>query len=699
MRPRPRLRNPLRSALSIRALLVALALALMLPTLSFAALLLWRVAENEESRVTENAQRTAETVMAAVDRELTAVLAALQALATSPSLQTGDLAAFHGQADRAKPVPSGQIAVWTRAGQQLLNTGVPLGEQLAPAADREVQAMTFATRQPQVSDLMSGPAPDEAAITVNVPVMRGSQALYLLTMSIPPAHWLQILRQNVADADGSAGVIDGKGVFIARLRNHDQFVGKPAGTDLSALSGDQGSITRRNVEGQKVLLAYRRSSIARWLVGVGVPTSTLQAPLRRSVMILVAVGGLLLALSIMLTLAFGARIARPIRALSASAARLGRGDRVLPLSTGLKEVNEVALSLSAASIGLRERSAALRVSEERYRLATEAFQGAVFDYDVALNHSDRTPRHYEIVGEGPGVIPTTKEGWHDRIHPEDLPVFKRARRSMFERGASQYEAEYRVRHRNGSWVWVWHRALAMRDDAGAVRRVVGAILDITARRHAEDHLKLLVNELNHRVKNTLATVQSIAVQTLRGAKTVEDARSAFEARLIALSNAHNILTRENWEGAALRSIVTEALDPFRSRWADRFVVEGPEVWVSPSNAVSIAMGLHELATNAVKYGSLTSETGLVSVAWIVAMDAGCPRVRLTWIESGGPPVVPPLRRGFGSRLIERSLAADLGGEAHLDYRPAGLVCTLSWTVEIDRPEAEPYRRRAVAGAR
>ena len=122
----------------------------------------------------------------------------------------------------------------------------------------------------------------------------------------------------------------------------------------------------------------------------------------------------------------------------------------------------MGLSLSA-SIGLRERSAALRVSEERYRLAAEAFQGAVFDYDVALNHSDRTPRHYEIVGEGPGVIPTTKEGWHDRIHPEDQPVFKRAD-DPCSSGERQYEAEYRVRHRNGSWVWVWHRALAMRDE-------------------------------------------------------------------------------------------------------------------------------------------------------------------------------------------------------------------------------------------
>jgi PAS domain S-box-containing protein len=397
-------------------------------------------------------------------------------------------------------------------------------------------------------------------------------------------------------------------------------------------------------------------------------------------------------------LSFGARIARPIRLLSSAAARLGRGDTVRPLSTDLKEVNEVGLSLSAAAIGLRERSAALRVSEERYRLATEAFQGAVFDYDVARNHSDRTPRHYEMLGEGPGAIPTTKEGWHDRIHPEDRPHFERARRSMFHGGASQYEAEYRVRHRGGSWVWVWHRALAMRDETGAVRRVVGAILDITARRHAEDHLKLLVNELNHRVKNTLATVQSIAVQTLRGAKTVEEARGADAARLIARSNAHNLQTRENWEGAPLPSIVAEALAPFRSRWADRFTVEGPEIWVSPANAVSIAMGLHELATNAVKYGSLSNDSGRVRVAWTVEVEAGLPRARLTWSETGGPPVVPPLRRGFGSRLIERSLAADLGGDARLEYRPEGVVCTLSWSLDVEAAGEDEREERVLAAA-
>jgi len=661
---------------------VALALALMLPTLGFAAFLLWRVADNEGAWVTGEAQETAQRMIGSVDRELTGMLATLQALATSPSLETGDLAAFHGQANRVRPAAGADITLWDRRGQQLLNTRVPFGTPLGLVIAREDHARVFETRQPHVSDVLSDPAETRPVVAVNVPVMRDSEVLYVLSASIPSEHWLEILRQHAFASDGSAGLTDRKGIFIARLRNHEQFVGRPAGADLKNLSAERGAVTRRNVEGQKVLFAYDRSGLAGWLVGVGVPTDVLRAPLRRSVMILIAVGGALLALSVALALAFGSRIARPIRVLSACASRLGRGERVQPLSTGLKEVNEVGLSLSAVSIGLRERSAALRLSEERYRLATEAFQGAVFDYDVARNHSERTPRHFEILGESAGAIPTTKEGWHDRIHPEDRPVFQRARRSMFEGGAPQYEAEYRIRHRTGAWVWVWHRALAMRDDTGAVRRVVGAILDITARRHAEEHLKLLVNELNHRVKNTLATVQSIAIQTLRGERTVEEARSAFEARLIALSNAHNILTRENWEGADLRSIVVEALDPFRSRWADRFTVEGPEVWVSPANAVSIAMGLHELATNAVKYGSLSNESGRVRVGWMVAMEAGRPRVRLTWTESGGPVVVPPRRRGFGSRLIERSLAADLGGDARLEYRSQGVVCTLTWALEV-----------------
>ena len=176
---------------------------------------------------------------------------------------------------------------------------------------------------------------------------------------------------------------------------------------------------------------------------------------------------------------------------------------------------------------------------------------------------------------------------------------------------------------------------------------MGAVLDITARRHAEEHLKLLVNELNHRVKNTLATVQSIAAQTMRGARSLEEARASFEARLIALSSAHNVLTRRNWEGANLRTIVTEALEPYRVRWDDRLSMEGTDVWVSPSNAVAISMGLYELATNAAKYGALTVGTGRVHVAWTVEGEPGI-EARLPRLDRNGRSARPRAGAARGS---------------------------------------------------
>jgi PAS domain S-box-containing protein len=686
MRPRAIASSTLPDALSIRSLLIAFAVALIVPTILFAGFLLWQVAEVEKARVAEEARRTGQHVAVAVERELTGMVATLEALATSPSLDADDLAAFQDQAARAVRAPEARIGLRDREGRQLMHTQVPYGETLPPAIDREPDLKVLSTGQPYVSDVMEGAVVRRPLIAVDVPVLRAGEVRYVLHMSVPLSHWLKVLQGSVADPVASVGLIDRKGVFIARLRQHEQFAGRPAGDDIRALRGDEGSVTRTNIQGQQVLFTYRRIATPGWLVGVGVPTDVVQAPLRRWLTLIIASGVTLLTLSVLLAAALGARIARPVRALSALAAKLGREEVLPPLATGLKEVNEVGRSLVAASLGLRERSAALRASEERYRLATEAFQGAVFDFDVGSNRSDRTQRAYEILGESPGALPSTMQGWHDRIHPDDFPAFQRARRRIYEEGAPQYEAEYRVRRRDGTWTWVWHRALALRDEHGKVCRVVGAILDITARRDAEEHLKLLVNELNHRVKNTLATVQSIAANSLRGATSVPDARAAFEARLLALSAAHNILTRENWEGARLRSIAVEVLEPYRMRHADRFVIEGPDLWISPANAVAIGMGLHELATNAAKYGALTTQAGLVRVTWTHAGEGAAARACLTWEEEGGPPVVVPLRKGFGSRLIERSLTADLGGEARLEFRPGGVVCTMSWALD---PAAAP----------
>jgi PAS domain S-box-containing protein len=201
--------------------------------------------------------------------------------------------------------------------------------------------------------------------------------------------------------------------------------------------------------------------------------------------------------------------------------------------------------------------------------------------------------------------------------------------------------------------------------------------EIAERKEAEKHRELLVNELNHRVKNTLATVQSIAAQTLRTSASDGEARQRLDARLMALSDAHNLLTEHNWEGATLDRVAAMALRPHRSDREDRFEVHGPEIHVLPKTALALAMALHELATNAGKYGALSNATGWVRLHWWVSQEEDGPRLHMVWSEHGGPAVAPPSRRGFGSRLIERGLAAELGGSVEMAYPPEGVVCTIS----------------------
>ncbi len=200
--------------------------------------------------------------------------------------------------------------------------------------------------------------------------------------------------------------------------------------------------------------------------------------------------------------------------------------------------------------------------------------------------------------------------------------------------------------------------------------------DVAIRNRAEEQRTLLINELNHRVKNTLATVQSLAMQTLRNTERSEDARALFDSRLTALARAHDLLTAQNWEGAWLREAVGRSLAPFRAD-EQRVVMAGPDVRVTPKQALALSIALHELATNAAKYGALSNEAGRVELAWLVEPTPDGDLLRLTWSESGGPPVSPPQRTGFGTRLIEHGLAHELGGEARISYRPGGVVSTIS----------------------
>jgi two-component sensor histidine kinase len=201
-------------------------------------------------------------------------------------------------------------------------------------------------------------------------------------------------------------------------------------------------------------------------------------------------------------------------------------------------------------------------------------------------------------------------------------------------------------------------------------------LEIEHRRRIERHQNLLLDELNHRVKNTLATVQAMAIQTMKGVDA--PAREAFLSRLFALSSQHDLLTLDNWEGASLDGVVRRALRPWREEEHVRFRVAGPPVHLEPKRALALGMAFHELATNAAKYGALSNVGGAVHVNWTIAPDSKT--LNFIWEECGGPPVVEPLRRGFGLRLIEQGLGREISSKVELDFKPHGLICR--WSMRL-----------------
>jgi PAS domain S-box-containing protein len=327
-----------------------------------------------------------------------------------------------------------------------------------------------------------------------------------------------------------------------------------------------------------------------------------------------------------------------------------------------------------AAVERVQAEASLRESEDHYRHTVELNPQVTWTAapDGALNRV--APRWEEWTGSsGLG------ESWAAGLHPEDVPPSIAAWHHSIATG-EVYDVEHRLKLRDGSFRWARSRAFPRRAEDGSILLWYGTTEDIHERKIAEEHQRLLINELNHRVKNTLASVQAIAFQTLKGQISLLEARTRFEARLMALSRAHNLLTERNWEGAELARVVRDATEHLEGDSA-RFDLRGEEgLSLRPRAALALALAFHELGTNAAKYGALSREGGRVTIAWREEGDT----LLLDWKESGGPEVKPPERRGFGSRLIEQGLASDLAGGAEIHFHPDGLRCTIRASIEAVR---------------
>lgn len=330
---------------------------------------------------------------------------------------------------------------------------------------------------------------------------------------------------------------------------------------------------------------------------------------------------------------------------------------------------------------LQQSQQDLRQQEQRWNATYEHAAIGIVEIDA----EGRFLRVNESICDITGLSREELLGWRlfVRTHPEDRDVDEELYRRQVQGEIGFYSIEKRFVRRDGRVIWCSIRSSTVRDTAGRFLYGVRVVQDVTARKEAEDRQKLLMDELNHRVKNTLATVQSLAAQTARGVSSPEEFRRAFEGRLLALSQAHDQLTRRHWSSADLRAIVTAAVGPYLTAGQERIVIGGGDVTVTPRVALTLAMVLHELTTNAVKYGALSTAIGRVDVSWRLEQRPAQPAMlRLDWRESGGPPVSVPQRRGFGTRFIEESVKAELQGTALLRFDPGGLSCTMQVPHEV-----------------
>ncbi len=353
--------------------------------------------------------------------------------------------------------------------------------------------------------------------------------------------------------------------------------------------------------------------------------------------------------------------------------------RAETLIIGLAAQAAVAIERSRAGEAGHRELTERRRTEERLKFALDSGRLGSWELDVetrAYEASDICKSNY-------GRKPDQTFGFDDlvaTIHASDRERMLAAMDEAIRTGGD-YDIEYRVVIPSGETRWVHARGrAAVRDETpvigGSVRRMAGVSLDVTERKRAEERQRLLLNELNHRVKNTLVTVQSMAAQTLRAAEDLPAFREAFEARLIALSQTHNLLTEQNWESASLREIVDAELEAFAGRERLDFDY-ARDLRLNPKATVAIGMAVHELATNAAKYGALSNPEGRVTVAWSIEPPEAPGRLVLRWTERDGPTVTPPSRRGFGARLLEKGLAGELSGVVRLAYDQSGLVCAMT----------------------
>ncbi len=353
----------------------------------------------------------------------------------------------------------------------------------------------------------------------------------------------------------------------------------------------------------------------------------------------------------------------------------------------LEQLNyELERRVAERTAELEASTARLVRSEQRRSLTLAAGQMGSWEWDPINGEFVWDDGQYRIFGVDPASFHVTVDNIKALIHPEDWKHLQNAVQPN-EQHTSTFQSEFRVCRPNGELRWCVGTAVASVDATDHVVRISGVTVDITDRKQAEERQALLAREVDHRARNALALVQSIV--RLTRADTIKSYIAAVDGRIGALSRAHTLLAQNRWQGADLARLVHEELAPYRVDDAEKIAATGPDISLEPRTAQTLALALHELSTNAAKYGALSVMSGRVQVTWELQPES----LILRWTESGGPASLPPASPGFGIRMISASIEGQLEGEAAFYWRPEGLHCRLA----VPRGDKiEPLGRQAGA---
>ncbi len=645
--------------------LLLFGLAVTVPLLLLLGALLLHSATVQREQLEHRILQVRDGLVSDLDRELDRDITILQTLATSQALTSEDWQTFYNQA-KAGLQGRAYLILVDADGRQLVNTYVPYGEQPAMTGDPETVRRMAEIKAPVVSSLFTSLVVKRPVFNVSIPVLRDGRLRFVMSLGLLPDDLVSLLAAQKLGPEWVALIWDVKGVILARSRDNERYLGKALPRNMGE-QGRQAIVRTTNLDGNDVLHATARSRISGWGVGVNVPYSLISEQILASLSLWGAVAMLAITIALASGLRFARQITTSLSVASKAATAFGHGEAFQITGARLKEADAFLTALKTAQQELKDRSTALKSAEEQFRLAVEAAPNGMIQSNhegqiVLVNEQVEKLFGYtreELVGQKVEML--IPDRFRDR-HVEDRKDYTAhpVARAM---GAGR---DLSGRRKDGREFPV-EVGLSPISQNGRIE-VLATVIDISERVRAQNQQKFLLHELQHRTQNLFAVMQSIITRSLVAGQTMAQAKQVITGRLQALARTHAILAGAAWEGVPLREILKREFGNDFAKYVD---VSGCDIVVNAGAAHQFALIIHELATNALKYGALSVPSGRISIVGNVKQANGASQFSLMWRESGGPSVAKPTRKGFGS-VILFDAARQFGMDIDVNYDPNGL---------------------------